>query len=66
VYLSVLVDQQGKPVNAKVVVRPLGLGLDQAAIYEVIAQWRFKPGMKDGKAVAVRAQFEINFRLPEK
>jgi hypothetical protein len=64
--LSVLVDQQGKPVNARVVVRPLGMGLDEATIYAVVTQWRFKPGIKDGRAVAVRAQFEINFRLPEK
>ncbi len=42
------------------------MGLDEATIYAVVTQWRFKPGIKDGRAVAVRAQFEINFRLPEK
>ncbi len=64
VYLSVLVNAEGKPVNAKVMVRPLGLGLDERAIYTVVTQWKFKPGMKDGKRVAVRAQFEVVFRLP--
>jgi protein TonB len=66
VFLSVLVNETGKPVNAKVVVRPLGLGLDEKALITVVTQWKFKPGMKDGKPVAVRAQFEVAFRLPEK
>jgi protein TonB len=65
VFLSVLVNAEGKPVNAKVMVRPLGLGLDERAIYTVVTQWKFKPGMKDGKPVAVRAQFEVAFRLPQ-
>ncbi len=66
VFLSVLVNAEGKPVNAKVMVRPLGLGLDERALITVVTQWKFKPGMKDGKLVAVRAQFEVAFRLPEK
>ncbi|MGP8025482.1 MAG: energy transducer TonB, partial [Acidocella sp.] len=36
------------------VVRPLGLGLDEKAL-EAVAQWRFKPGEKGGKTVAVQA-----------
>lgn len=65
VMLSVVVTEQGMPINIKVMVRPLGLGLDERAI-EAVAHWKFKPGMKDGKAVAVQTQIEIPFRLPEK
>lgn len=43
------------------VARPLGLGLDEKAIENVRA-WRFKPGMKNGAAVAVRANVEVFFR----
>jgi periplasmic protein TonB len=44
------------------VIRPLGLGLDQKAI-EAVQKWKFKPGMKDGRAVPVQATIEVNFRL---
>jgi periplasmic protein TonB len=44
------------------VIRSLGLGLDQKAI-EAVQKWRFRPGLKDGKAVPVFANIEVNFRL---
>jgi len=44
------------------VVRSLGLGLDEKAL-EAVRQWKFKPGMKDGKAVPVAASIEVTFRL---
>ena len=59
--LSVIVDEMGRP-NRINVLRSLGLGLDQKAI-EAVSQWRFKPGLKDGKAVPVIATIEVNFRL---
>lgn len=37
-------------------------GLDQAAI-DSARQWEFKPGQKDGKAVAVRVTIELTFTL---
>ena len=37
-------------------------GLDRNAV-AAMKQWEFKPGMKDGKAVAVRVHVLINFTL---
>lgn len=42
--------------------RSLGMGLDEKAI-EAIRLWRFEPGRKDGVAVAVQVNVEVNFRL---
>ena len=61
VVLFVVVDENGNPRDLKVI-RPLGLGLDQKAI-EAVEKWKFRPGMKDGKPVAVQATIEVNFRL---
>jgi TonB family protein len=64
VLLYVEVDEQGLPRNIRII-RPLGFGLDRKAI-EAVAKWKFSPGMKDGKPVAVQAQIEVNFRLLDK
>jgi periplasmic protein TonB len=64
VLLYVEVDEQGLPRNIRVI-RPLGLGLDEKAI-EAVEKWKFSPGKKDGKPVAVQAQIEVNFRLLDK
>jgi protein TonB len=61
VVLSLVVDENGSAQGIKVT-KSLGLGLDQKAI-EAVLKWRFKPGMKDGKAVPVMASIEVNFRL---
>jgi TonB family protein len=61
VLLSIVVDENGKTRDVRVV-RPLGLGLDEKAI-EAVMKWKFRPGYKDGKPVAVMANVEINFRL---
>jgi periplasmic protein TonB len=61
VTLSVIVDETGKARNI-IVAQSLGLGLDQKAM-EAVAQWLFKPGMKDGKPVAVYATIQVTFHL---
>src|ERR1700733_1704552 len=61
VLLFVVVDEKGNPRDIKII-RPLGLGLDQKAV-EAVEKWKFSPGKKDGKPVAVQAQIEVNFRL---
>jgi protein TonB len=61
VQLSVVVDDLGHPRDIKVI-QSLGLGLDQKAI-EAVEKWLFKPGMKDGKPVAVLATIAVTFHL---
>jgi periplasmic protein TonB len=61
VTLQIVVDEMGVPKDVRVT-KSLGMGLDQKAM-EAVMKWRFKPGMKDGKAVPVIATVEVNFRL---
>ena len=61
VQLSVIVDEFGHPRDIKVA-QSLGLGLDQKAM-DAVQKWLFKPGMKDGKPVAVFATIQVTFHL---
>jgi TonB family protein len=61
VLLRLVIDERGTPRDIEVL-RSLGLGLDEKAV-EAVRQWRFRPGLRDGRAVAVRANIELNFRL---
>jgi TonB family protein len=61
VLLEIVIDEQGRTRNARVA-KPLGLGLDEKAI-EAVMKWRFRPSLKDGSPVPVRAFVEVNFRL---
>ena len=61
VLLQIVVGEDGIPRNIKVL-RPLGLGLDEKAV-EAVSHWRFRPGLKGGKPVAVQATIEVSFRL---
>ncbi|MDQ6699506.1 MAG: energy transducer TonB [Acidobacteriota bacterium] len=59
--IQVIVDPSGKARDIKVV-KSVGLGLDEKAI-EAVSKWKFKPGLRNGQAVAVKATIEVNFRL---
>ena len=61
--LEVVVQADGAVGDVKVA-RSLDptYGLDQEAV-KAMKQWQFKPGTKDGKAVAVRVDVEIRFTL---
>jgi TonB family protein len=59
--LWVVVNAEGNVAQAYVV-KPLGFGLDQKALHAV-RTWKFKPGICDGKPVAVRIKVEVTFRI---
>ena len=61
VLLWVIVGPDGRPRDIRVQ-RSLGMGLDEKAV-EAVRQWRFEPSTKDGHAVAVQVNIEVNFRL---
>jgi len=61
VLLKIIVDAKGVPSEIRVV-QPLGFGLDEKA-KEAVQNWRFRPGMKGGRAVPVEAVVEVSFRL---
>ena len=62
VVLSMVITPEGKIAKQFRVVRGLPCGLTGTAI-EAAGKMRFKPGMKDGQAVAVRTQVEFSFGI---
>ena len=61
VELIVVVKTDGS-VGDVVITKSLEPGLDQAAV-DAAKQWKFRPGLRDGKPVLVRAGLVIEFRL---
>jgi protein TonB len=61
VLLATEVDTSGRPVNVRVL-QGLGMGLDEKAI-EAVSRWRFRPGLRDGRAVVTSATVQVSFRL---
>jgi TonB family protein len=61
VMLQAEISSEGIP-DKIAITRGLEPGLDQNAI-EAVKSWRFRPGMKDGQPVRVKATIEVNFRL---
>jgi bla regulator protein BlaR1 len=59
--ISTVIDAQGNPTLVQVV-RRLGMGLDMKAV-EAVKQYKFEPGTRLGKPVAVGVHIEVNFRL---
>jgi len=56
-----IVDENGTPTHVHVA-RGVGMGLDEKAV-EAVRQYKFKPGMKDGKPVKVELAIEVNFQI---
>lgn len=61
VWLSIVVDTEGRAREIRVI-KSVGLGLDEKAI-EAVGKWRFRPAMRNGHPIAVRATVDVNFRL---
>ncbi len=61
VVLALVVGTDGRTYAIRIL-QSLGMGLDEKAI-EAIRQWKFEPGRKDGVAVAVQVDVEVNFHL---
>jgi TonB family protein len=59
--IQLIVDSQGNPQDIHVV-RHLGMGLDEKAM-DAVRQYRFRPAMYQGHAVAVQMLIEVDFRL---
>jgi periplasmic protein TonB len=59
VLIGLIVTAKGEPDEVHVV-RSLEKAVDQCAV-DAVKQWRFEPGTKDGKPVAVRISVEIRF-----
>jgi protein TonB len=50
-------------VDSAVVLRGLGYGLEEKAIQEIVANWRFRPATLHGKPVNLQATIEVSFNL---
>jgi len=61
VVLRLIVGTDGRADDVSVS-RSLGMGLDEKAV-EAVSLWRFEPGQKDGKAVPVEINIQVNFSL---
>ncbi|MDQ6706815.1 MAG: energy transducer TonB, partial [Acidobacteriota bacterium] len=64
VLVRLVVSPEGTPTQMTVL-RPLGYGLDENAL-AAVSGWKFQPGVKEGKPVAVRAIIEVNYRPLDK
>ena len=61
VIVQAIIDKGGN-VTAVRVLKPLPMGLDQAAV-EAIKKWKFEPATLNGKPVDVYYNLTVNFRL---
>jgi TonB family protein len=60
VFINFWVEPNGLPSHVHVV-RGIGMGLDEAAV-EAVQKYRFKPAIKDGKAVTVEINIDVHFQ----
>ncbi|HEY6141339.1 MAG TPA: energy transducer TonB, partial [Thermoanaerobaculia bacterium] len=61
VIIEAIIDAHGNVTDARVL-KPLPMGLDQAAI-DAVKRWKFKPGTLNGQPVPVIFNLTVNFRL---
>ncbi|HYL09701.1 MAG TPA: energy transducer TonB [Candidatus Acidoferrales bacterium] len=61
VMLQIVITPEGQ-ASQIAVIKMAGYGLDEQAI-AAVRTWRFKPAMKDGNPVAVRAPVEVTYQL---
>ncbi len=61
VLLAIEIDTSGHPANLRIL-QGLGMGLDEKAIQAVL-QWRFRPGLQNGKPTVTSATVQVTFRL---
>lgn len=61
VILEAIIDRDGRVTDVRVL-KPLAMGLDQAAM-DAVKQWRFRPGTMGGSPVPVIFNLTVNFRL---
>jgi protein TonB len=59
--VEIVVDPNGAVVDARLE-RTVGYGIDEATL-RAIRKYRFTPALKDGRAVAVRMQWTMKYRL---
>ena len=59
--LSLVVGTDGKPSNI-VVIKKLGMGLDQKAI-DAVRQWTFEPARRNGRPIPSRLMLNVSFSL---
>jgi len=62
VILQAVIRKDGR-VDSFKVLRGLGYGLEEKAIQEIAANWRFRPGTLKGRPVDVLATIEVQFNL---
>ena len=62
VYLSFVVDKEGKIKDAKVI-RGIGGGCDEEALRVLMSLPDWRPGRQNGRAVSVKSSVRVNFTL---
>ena len=65
VMLRVLVDVDGRPIDVQVATSSGHRVLDAAARRQVLAKWRFRPALQDGRAVQAIGLVPVVFHLDQ-
>lgn len=61
VVVGIWVDTNGNPTHIRVL-RGIGMGLDEKAV-EAVRQYKFRPGMENGRPVVTEVNIEVNFQI---